>query len=131
VLSVKRLLAAAAALLLLLAPGAAARPTGGTLVAFVSAEDDDELVAVQPITGEVLRRLAVANGPHNVAAAPDGRSVLVTSPPAGRVTLVDARMRRVVKVFGGFGSPHDVEVAPDSRYAYVTDEHGGRLPSSV
>lgn len=116
------------ALLLVLAPaGAQARVAGGTLLAFVAVEGDDRLVAVAVADRRIVGRIDVADGPHNVAATPDGRLVLVTSPPAGRVTLLNGRTLRVLKVFGGLGYPHDVELSPDARYAYVTDEARGRL----
>jgi DNA-binding beta-propeller fold protein YncE len=100
---------------------------GGAPVAFVSAEHSSQLVAVNLATKRVIARIPVARGPHNVADAVVGRRpyVLVTSPPAGAVTLLDAVSRKVVKVFRGFGSPHDVEV--EGRRAYVTDEARGQL----
>ncbi len=81
-------------------------------------------VAVDLPTGNVIARIRVPPGPHNVAATGD-RWVMVTSPPAGAVTLVDARSLRVVKIFRGFGYPHDVEI--DGGRAYVTDEARGQL----
>jgi DNA-binding beta-propeller fold protein YncE len=125
--SVRTALSFAIAVVLLAPAASGARPAGGTLVAFASAESEDRLLVVQPITGEILARLRVPDGPHNVAASPDGRVVLVTSPPAGRVTLVDGRSYRVLKTLGGFAYPHDVEVSPDSRFAYVTDERRGEV----
>ena len=100
---------------------------GGTPVAFVSAEHSSQLVAVDLATKRVIGRTQVPRGPHNVAAAVVRQRpfVLVTSPPAGTVTLVDAVSRKVVKVFRGFGSPHDVEV--EGLRAYVTDEARGQL----
>ena len=104
------------------------------LLAFVAAEDDDRLVVVDLQRRQMVRRIRVADGPHNVASSADGRCVLVTSPPAGRVTLVGGCSRvvatcslRVLKVFGGLAYPHDAEISPDGRFAYVTEEHGGRI----
>lgn len=121
------LLAALVAALPIAAVGAAgARPLGGTLVAFVAAEDADELVAVELPSGRVRASVRVARGPHNVAATfADGRFVVVTSPPAGRVTLVDGRSLRVRHVFRGFGYPHDVEL--DGAHAWITDERRGQV----
>jgi DNA-binding beta-propeller fold protein YncE len=110
--------------LLVLAPAASGARAGGTPVAFVAAEDDDRLVAVDLTTGRVIARIPVPDGPHSVAEQ-GARWVLVTSPPAGAVTLVDAFSRKVVKVFRGFGRPHDVEV--EAERAYVTDEARGQL----
>lgn len=106
---------------------AAVALAGGSPVAYVSAEGEDRLVAVQPITGQILARLRVPDGPHNVAASSDRHWVLVTSPPAGAVTIVDARTLRVVRTLRGLSGPHDVEVARDGRYAYVTEERAGRV----
>lgn len=115
---------AAGAALLALAGGAGARPGGGTPTAFVSAERASLLVGVRLDTGRVVARVRVPAGPHNVASYRK-RYVLVTSPPAGAVTFVDAYTRRVVRTWRGFGYPHDVEVEGDR--AYVTEEGGGRL----
>ena len=104
--------------------GASAKPEGGTPAVFVSAERASLLVGVDLITGRVIARIRVPAGPHNVTSY-SARYVLVTSPPAGSVTLVDAFSRRVLEVWRGFGSPHDIEV--DGDYAYVTDESRGQL----
>ncbi len=90
-------------------------------------------MAVDPYSKEVLARIPVARGPHNVAASPNREQLLVTSPPAGRVTFVDGVRRRTIKVFSGFAYPHDVEFGPGwgplnrARFAYVTDERRGEL----
>lgn len=112
---------------MLLAAAPAAAAGGGTLTAYVSDEAGGRLVAVEPISGRHVASVRVAPGPHNVAASPDGRLVLVTSPGAGRLTVLRASPLRVVRVIGGFGYPHDVEVSPDSRWAYVTDERRGEV----
>jgi DNA-binding beta-propeller fold protein YncE len=128
VLSVTRIAGVSVAAGALLLPGpSSGSQAGGTLVAFAAATFENRLVVVQPITGQIFARIRVANGPLNVAASPDGRFVVVTSPRSGRVTLVNGRTYRVVRTLGGFGSPRDVEIAPDSRFAYVTDERRGQL----
>jgi DNA-binding beta-propeller fold protein YncE len=127
VLSVKRW-ALLALTLPLLAPGAASpRASGGGERIFVAAEDDGRLVAVDPETRQIIARLRVPRGPHNVALAPGVRLLLVTSPPARRVTLLESHGPRVLKVFAGFASPHDVEFSRDGRFAYVTEEQGDRV----
>ena len=119
----------AATAVLLVAGGAGARPAGGTPVAFVAVAERDEVVAVDLSTSRVVGRIAVPRGPAAVAWFQDTWRarpyVLVTSPPAGAVTLIDAVSRRVVHVWRGLGSPRDVTV--DGQRAYVTDGRGGRL----
>lgn len=105
---------------------------GGTLVALVTDERANQLIAVQPVTGQALWYTSISSGPHNVAATRDGRLVLVTSPPAGALTIIrlqrpSFRVFTVVALLRGLSSPHDVEIAPDGRYAYVTEEGAGRV----
>ena len=91
--------------------------TGGTLVAFVAVEPAWELVAYE-LAPNLLGRVAVPS-PHNVTTTGALRYLLVTSPQAGTVSLVDAYTMRVAKVFRGFGRPLDVAV--EGWNAYVTD----------
>jgi DNA-binding beta-propeller fold protein YncE len=102
-------------------------PAGGSPVAFVAVAGSSQLVAVDLTSRRVVGRVGVPRGPLAVASVVVGFRpyVLVTSPPAGAVTLVDAVSRRVVKVFGGFGSPSAVEI--QGSRAYVTDEARGQL----
>jgi hypothetical protein len=124
---VLRLLVAGLASALAFVPGSYGARQGGTPVAFVAAERASQLIAVDLGSKRVVGRVRVPAGPHNVASAVVGLRpyVIVSSPPSGAVTLVDAVSRRIVKVFRGFGSPHDVEV--EGSRAYVTDEARGQL----
>lgn len=105
--------------------GASAGTDGGAEEAYVAVQAEGLVVAVLLDAGKVTARIRVPRGPRNVTVTGDGRFILVTSPPAGKVTMIDAFTHRVVKVFGGFGRPHDVAIA--GRYAYVTDEARGQL----
>src|SRR3970282_70572 len=84
--------------------GASAKPEGGTPAGFVSAKRASLLVGVDIITAQETARIRVPAGTHNVTSY-SARYVLVTSPPAGSVTLVDAFSRRIIKTWRGFGSP--------------------------
>ena len=109
------------------APLAAAAPSGGTEVAFVAVEDEDLVVAVELETGRTRARIRVPNGPHNMDVSRSRDRVLVTSPPAGAVTLIDAPGLRTIATFRGFGYPHDVDFSRDASVAYVTDERRGHV----
>jgi DNA-binding beta-propeller fold protein YncE len=119
------LIVAAALALALGAGGASARPGGGAEEAFVTVEDESLVVSVMLDTGEVSARIAVPRGPRDVAIRGDRRFLLVSSPPAGKVTLIDSFRHHVVETFGGFGSPRGIEIA--GRYAYVADEARGEI----
>ena len=122
------------ALMTALVPLAGASTLGGGERAFVVAEDDDMLVAIE-LPRAVVARVRLPNGPHNVAASPEGRYVAVTSPPAGALTLIRPHPVRVLATIRGLDSPHDVEFGRDPRerepsgaaYAYVTEERGAAV----
>lgn len=116
---------AAGWLILALGGGAAsAKEAGGTPVAFVASGKASQLIAVDLTTKRVVGRIPVPSGPRSVAAT-GTRFLLVTSPAARKVALVDSVTRRVVKIFGGFGRPLDV--AAERGYAYVTDARRNEL----
>lgn len=103
----------------LIATGADASSSGGAEEAYVSVQKENVVVAVVLDAGKVSARIRVPRGPTSIAVTDDRRYVLVTSPQAGKVTLIDSFRHRVLEVFGGFGYPSDVEVA--GRFAYVID----------
>jgi DNA-binding beta-propeller fold protein YncE len=105
-----------------LAAAPAADAKSGRAIAFVAVEGAGRVVAVDVSARRVIRSVRVL-APHNIAW--DGVSVVVTSPGAGRVTVLDPRTLRIRRVFTGFGYPHDVEAA--GRLAFVTDEARGHL----
>jgi DNA-binding beta-propeller fold protein YncE len=120
-----RPLLAVLALAALAVPSAVARPSGGTPVALVTAETENQLIAVSFPGGKVLRRVPVAADPQNVVA--NQRVVVVVSPGSGAVTLLDARTLRGAKVLRGFGAPHLAALDPSGKWAYVTDDPRGQL----
>lgn len=102
-----------------------ARPAGGTPVALVTAETQNELIAVSFPDGRVLRRIALPADPQNVVA--NQKVIVVVSPRSGAVSLLGARSLRVTRVLRGFGSPHMAALAPFGKWAYVTDDGRGLL----
>ena len=99
----------------------------GDATAWVVADEDDAVVALDVTSGRVLSRISVAKGPRNIAASADGRSVVVTNRDAGRVTLIAGKTGQIAHVFSGFGDPYDVALSADGRYAYVTDKQKNEL----
>ena len=109
--------------LLVLAPSAAGRSETST-VAIVTAEQQSQVVAVELPSGTVRRRVTVPRDPENVAIGLD--KVVVASPDAGAVTLLDLHLKKL-EVLRGFGAPHIVALDPLRTIAYVTDDARGRL----
>src|SRR5215203_3179454 len=88
--------------LALAVPSAVARQSGGTPVALVTAETENQLIAVRFPDGKVLRRVSVPADPQNVVA--NQKVVAVVSPASGAVTLLGATSLRVTKVLRGFAA---------------------------
>ncbi len=105
------------------APAAApAQMLGGTPVAIVTAETENEVLAVSLADGRVLRRVHL-HEPRTVVAQPAGPVVVVS--PSGTVALLAPRTLRPLHVFRAFTSPQLAAIAPDGEWIYVTDAATG------
>jgi YVTN family beta-propeller protein len=99
------------------------------LLAAPAALADEAVIAVVGQTGGVVRLLPVAGGtatyvdvgelPAGVAVGPDGRTLYVTDPDHGRVTVVDAVTRRITARFPVKGQPFGA--AATDEFVYLTD----------
>ncbi len=103
---------------------ARARVTGGTPVALVTAESENEVLAVSLPGGKVLKRVRLPD-PESIAADPNGQAAVVS--PEGTVTLLDWRSLKVLAVLRGFRSPQIAAITPDGQWVYVTDAATGEL----
>ena len=96
--------------------------------ALVTAETENRLLVVALPSGRVVRRLAVAPDPEDIAANSGAcSSVVAVSAAARRVTVLDRETLNPRRVIGGFESPHIPEIAPGGQYAYVTDDARGTV----
>jgi YVTN family beta-propeller protein len=106
-------------------------PDGKTL--FVCNRFDDSVSALNPATGQELRRVPVRREPVAAAITPDGQHLLVANHlPAGRadashvaavVSVIDPAQGRVVDELSlpsGSGGLNDLRITPDGKYAVVT-----------
>jgi DNA-binding beta-propeller fold protein YncE len=98
---------------------------GGSPVAMVTSESQNELLAVSLPDGIVLRRLRVPAGPENVEAG--AGPVVVVSSKARAVSIYAWRTLRLIRRFTGFRDPHLVALGPSGEWAYVTDDATGKL----
>jgi DNA-binding beta-propeller fold protein YncE len=115
----------ALAALVLPASAAVARPSGGNPVALVTAETENQLIAVSFSPKQVLRRVTLPADPQNVVA--NQKVALVVSPASGAVSILDARSLRIRKVLRGLGAPHLAALDPSGKWAFVTDDPRGQL----
>ena len=109
--------------LIFAAPGAA-RKQGGSPVALVTAERENEVLAVSLPGGKVLRRVHL-HDPETIAAGAAGPAVVVS--PSGTVAILAWKSLRQLAVLRGFRSPQIATITPDNKWAYVTDAATGDL----
>lgn len=105
------------------------------VLGLLPAQADEALIAVVGQTGGVVRLLPTAGGeatqvdigdlPAGVAVGPDGRTLYVTDPDHGRVTVVDAPTRRITARFPVKGQPFGVAATDET--IYLTDWTRGVL----
>src|ERR671925_2353527 len=96
-----------AVLVAVVALGGGSARGGGSPVALVTAETQNELLAIALPSGKVLRRLRMPADPENVAAV-GGKYAVVVSPRAGAVTVLSTPSLHIVRILRGFSDPHMV-----------------------
>jgi len=109
---------------LALVGSSSAHTAGGSPVALVTAETENEVLAVSLPGGKVLRRVHL-HDPQTVVAGAAGPAVVVS--PSGTVTILAWRSLRVLAVLHGFRSPQIATITPDREWAYITDSASGDL----
>lgn len=79
----------------------------------------NEMLFLNPQTGEVKRRLPMAD-PYHLAFSPNGKWLVVTGLARNQVDVYDAGTMTLSKRFPLSSMPSHVAYAPDSSLAYVT-----------
>jgi DNA-binding beta-propeller fold protein YncE len=96
-------------------------------VAFVTADTDSAVVAVDPFTGRVLRRIATRPDPRSIERV--GSIAVVAHTAVGAVTLLHGPSGQIRHVLHDFDEPRYTAAAPGGRHAFVTDS--GRADVAV
>lgn len=135
---IRHLCAAAAALTLsVTVPAAQPRGLSGTVVVVNQQSDSVTLIDLQ--TMEAYRHVPVVGGPHEAAASPDGRSVVVTNynkagaGPQKALSVIALPGGEVVKTIdlGEYRAPHDVRWVDDSRVVVTSEANQALLLVNV
>lgn len=93
----------------------------------------DTLSIIDPGTGEERARIEVGEGPHEVAASPDGRTAVVTNygrrEPGNSLSVIDVAAGESLRTIdlGEHTRPHGVAFLPDGERVAVTTEGSRRL----
>lgn len=113
---------------------------------YVSAEQSDEVVEVDPLAARVVRRIAVGKRPRGLLAGPDGRVLYVAKsgspragpgvdesklPPADRtadgIGVVDLASGRLVRSLPGGQDPESFALARDGTALFIANEETAEL----
>lgn len=92
-------------------------PDGSQLV--IADSGGNELIFVDPATGEVKRRERISN-PYHLEYSPDGRFLVVASLRRDQVDIYDAATLALLQRFRPGDMPSHVAFSPDSRRVFVT-----------
>jgi YVTN family beta-propeller protein len=88
---------------------------------WVANEDGASLTAIDAARNEVLTTLTGIEGPHNLQASPDGRSVWAVSGHESQAVMVDAADFSLHGAVATGKEPAHVVVTPDGRTVYTTN----------
>lgn len=99
-------------------------PDGKELVLGDSAAN--ELVFLDPQTGEIRRRERVSN-PYHLEYSPNGRFLVVASLRRDQIDIYDAASLTLLQRFRQRDKPSHVAFSPDSRWVYVTLQGTGQV----
>jgi YVTN family beta-propeller protein len=103
--------------------GAEFSPDGSVL--YVTCEDSNELVAVDPRGGKVLSRTPVGRSPFGVAVAPDGKRLYVSNRKDGTVSVLQAGARpedlKAAATFKAGDNPHGLITDVKGEVLYVAN----------
>jgi DNA-binding beta-propeller fold protein YncE len=113
-------LASAAAALSVRGPFAFASRLGGTPLAYVTADLESHVVALDLSTSRVVDRIRTGPGPRSIEAV-RGTIAVVAHTEHGVVSLLDWVTGRLRAEVDAFAAPRYTAVHPALPYAYVTD----------
>jgi hypothetical protein len=114
-----------ASLAAVLTPDALARELGGTPTALVTADLESHVVAVDVMSGRVVREIPTLADPRSIEAV--GNLAVVGHTEQGAVSIVDGAKLRVRRVLDRFAEPRYTAALGDNRHALVTDSGRGEL----
>ena len=99
-------------------------PNGRELV--VGDSGGNELLFLDPATGDILRRVRASN-PYHLEYSPNGRYLVVASLRRDQVDIYDAETLTLLQRFRQPDKPSHVAFSPDSRWVYVTLQGTGQV----
>jgi YVTN family beta-propeller protein len=88
---------------------------------FVTSQDDDALLVIEPAAGEVVARIAVGRRPHGVALSRDCGRAWVSNEEDDTVSVVDLRIAAAIGTIPTGYMPTGLALGPDETRLYVAN----------
>jgi DNA-binding beta-propeller fold protein YncE len=104
---------------------AAAAGLGGTPLALVTADLESRVLALDPVSGRLVKRIPTLAGPRSIESV--GSSAVVAHSTDAALTILDARSLDVRHVIRAVDEPRYTAAYTNGRLAFVTDSGDGAL----
>jgi DNA-binding beta-propeller fold protein YncE len=99
---------------------------------FVACNASNDIVEIDAERWQLVRRIPAGDGVYNIAATPDGRSLVATNKRGQSVSVFDiASGDELARIPTLRPVVHGVAIAHDSRYAFISVEGRGSMPGTV
>lgn len=95
--------------------------------AFVAAESEHEILAVDLASGQILSRIDVGSRPSLLALKPDGGELFAFSGPDSTITILNASDDSVEESHPSGAGPAAAIFSRDSRWLYIANAGGGSV----
>ena len=97
----------------------AVSPDGSWL--YVTAEEGDALLVVDPHGARVVDEIAVGKRPHSVVLSRDGNTAYVSNRWSNTVSVIDLAIHRITRILEVGSGPAGLAVGPDGLFLYVAN----------
>lgn len=103
-----------------LSPGEMSLSSDGSQV-YVVCEQSDELLALDPDTGKILRRVGVGHQPRGLAVAQNGQQIYVSNSWDDTISVIDAESFRLVRTLRDGAEPSGLVLDREGTSLYVAN----------
>ena len=109
-----------------------AEPSADGSSIYVACNGSSEIVEINAISWQLVRRIAARAGVYNLEATHDGSRLIATNKRDQSVSIYELKSgRELARLPAKRKVLHGVVVSPDDRYAFITVEGVGSDPGTV
>lgn len=94
---------------------------------YVTAQDADLLLVVNPVEREVETTIEVGRRPHSVAISSNGETAFVSNQWANNVFVIDLENEQVTDTIPTGGGPAGMDLSTDGKFLYVANTYANNI----